>query len=168
MSNVKGVESKGAALIVGSTWSARAIECEASSAMISSGVNPPPSANRAMIESTESCGSGISPSGAGAVALGLPARNSSLGAPGQLEIPTAPANWIRSPAETWVWLARKGRRASTLSDIPRLAKKLGSTSGKMSMDPSAPPPAGLPWLLRDSENAIASSGWFKVSGKRKM
>lgn len=35
---------------------------------------------------------------------------------------------------------RKGIRLLTLSLIPRLASKAGSTVGKRSIDPSAPPP----------------------------
>ena len=53
---------------------------------------------------------------------------------------TAPANWTRSPAGMVGNWERKGIKLLTLSEIPRLAKKAGSTVGKMSMEPSAPPP----------------------------
>jgi hypothetical protein len=154
VSKVKGVESKGTCWKPGMTWSERATVCDASSAMTSSGVKSPPSAMRARISSTLFCGSGMSPSMAGAVALGRPAMNSRRGAPGQLLTATAPANWIMSPAVMPLWLATKGVRAPTLSLMPAFAKKLGSTLGKMIMEPSAPPPAAGPWAF---ENAMASS-----------
>ena len=59
---------------------------------------------------------------------------------GQLVIATAPANWTRSPAEILGNWERKGMRLLTESAIPRFAKNAGSTVGKMSIDPSAPPP----------------------------
>ena len=149
--------SKGAASMVSSTLSARATECEARRETTSKGVKPPASSNRAKILVTSSAGSGIRPSTAGIVWLGRPAKNSRRGAPcskaafrtysvfaspeltGQLLRATAPANWTRSPADTGC-LARNGMRLLTESSIPLLAAKSGSTVGKRSIEPSAPPP----------------------------
>ncbi len=66
---------------------------EARRAITSGGVNPA-SANLASIDVTVSKGSGTSRSGEGAVAAGRPNKKSSCGAPGQLDTPTAPANWM--------------------------------------------------------------------------
>ncbi len=59
---------------------------------------------------------------------------------GQLVKATAPANWTRSPALIVLCFCMKGIRLLTLSSIPLLAEKLGSTVGKRSIEPSAPPP----------------------------
>ena len=59
---------------------------------------------------------------------------------GQLPTATAPANWTRSPAEILGNCERKGIKLLTESAIPRFAKNAGSTVGKMSIEPSAPPP----------------------------
>ena len=92
---MKGVESKGTAWMVGSTWSERAIEWDAKSETTSSVVKPA-SVNLAKISSSVSFGSGTRPSGEACWALGRPAKNSSCGAPGHWVRPTAVANWIRS------------------------------------------------------------------------
>ena len=68
--------SKGAASMVSSTLSARAMECDARRETTSNGLKLPASANRSRMDVTLSCGSGIKPSMAGAVALGRPAKNS--------------------------------------------------------------------------------------------
>ena len=84
----------------------------------------PASVIRALIFSTGSSGSGTAPTSVGKVAFGRPARNSRRGAPGQLETPTAPANWIRSPAVTLnLPLLRKGVMLSIESSIPLFAPK---------------------------------------------
>lgn len=66
-------------------------------------------------------------------------------------IPTAPANWIRSPAVTR-WRVKNGERASTESSIPAFSVKLTSGSAKRIMEPSAPLPTNWP----DKEKPIAS------------
>ena len=143
VSNVKGVESKGTCWIVGSMWSDRAMVWDANNSTTSVGEKFPPSSMRAKILSRGSWGSGTNPSGAGAVAFGRPSLKSNRGAPGQLVMATAAANWIRSPAVISCF-ERNGLRALTPSEIPRLAWKLGSTLGKTIGEPSAPPPDGRP------------------------
>ena len=59
---------------------------------------------------------------------------------GQLLSATAPAYCTMSPALMVGCLAMKGIRLLTLSSIPSFAWKFGSTVGKRSIDPSAPPP----------------------------
>jgi hypothetical protein len=89
---VPTVESKGVPGIVGSTTSAAAMVCDDRRATASCGENPA-SAKRARMAVTLSVGSGTVRSGAAATGGGRPNMNWSWGAPGQLEVPTAPARW---------------------------------------------------------------------------
>jgi len=66
-------------------WDARRVTA-------STGENPA-SANLAKMVVTSSVGSGTVRSGAGASGGGRPEKNLRLGAPAQLEIPTAAARW---------------------------------------------------------------------------
>ncbi|CAK5266379.1 unnamed protein product [Mycena citricolor] len=169
VSKVKGVESKGAASKVGSTWSARATVWLARSEMTSKGLKLPASAKRAKILSTESEGScgradeclwwtahgremyrnepiygrshGILPSGQELEPGRTLRSNERLSRScflhtGQFETATAPANWMRSPAET-LWRARIGSRLFTLSSIPLFASKLGSICPKIDNEHAA-------------------------------
>ena len=66
-------------------------------------------------------------------------------------IPTAAANWTRSPADTGC-LFRKGARFATTPSRPMLAAKAVSMSAKVMIDPSAPPPK----VVLDLEKPMAS------------
>ncbi len=134
--------------------------------MTSSESNPA-SAKRARMASVESNGAGIVPSGAGAVALGRLRRNCNRGAPGQLLMPTALASWIlgrmsqscmhghpvvdethKSPGEMAPSnCERNCAWALTMSSIPPLAGYCVSTSSKIIMEPSAPPPLNSDYEL---------------------
>lgn len=96
-SKVPTVLSKGVPGMLGSTTSAAAMVCDASSATTSGGENPA-SAKRARIAVTESVGSGTVKSGAAAFGAGRPNLNWRRGAPGQFAMPTAAARWMKSPA----------------------------------------------------------------------
>jgi len=112
-------------------------------ATVSSTVKPS-SPNRERMSWTLSKGSGTKRFGAAAFGGARPMKNGMRGAPLHCTRLTAPASWMKSPAETTsACLRRNGPRASRTSSIPVLAWKVNSVSLKTAIEPSAPPPLSL-------------------------